>query len=73
VKVFFGHKEENLSDDIDLVVYSEAIITKPDLSKQENLNANPELAKAIKLNIKSLSYPEALAEVVNKKKCIAVA
>lgn len=73
VKVFFGHKETNLSDDTGFVIYSEAIITKPDLSKKENLEANPELASAIKLNIKSLSYPEALAEVVNNKKCIAVA
>ncbi|HBA45164.1 TPA: hypothetical protein DEG21_05620 [Patescibacteria group bacterium] len=73
MSVFFGHNEANLGDNTDFVIYSEAIITKPDLSKQDNLNANPELAKAIKLNIKSLSYPEALAEVVNKKKCIAVA
>lgn len=73
VKVFFGHNEANLGDNTNFVIYSEAIITNPNLNKEENLKANPELAKAIKLNIKSLSYPEALAEVVNKKKCIAVA
>ena len=67
------HSPENLPDNTSLVVYSAAIITKPDLSKEENLIANPELARARELGIKLLSYPEALAEVVNAKKCIAVA
>lgn len=70
--IYIGHRAEQLPDDTDLVVYSEAIITKPDLSKEENLNANPELAKAHRLGIRSLSYPEALAEIVNAKRCIAV-
>ncbi|MDD2487485.1 MAG: UDP-N-acetylmuramate--L-alanine ligase [Candidatus Gracilibacteria bacterium] len=72
IRVFIGHEEPNLSDDTDLVIYSEAIITKPDLSKEENLMANPILTKAKKLGIRNISYPEALAEIVNSKKCIAV-
>lgn len=72
INTFVWHDENNLLDDTDLVIYSEAIITKPDLSKEENLSANPELAKAKKLWIRNLSYPEALAEIVNSKKCIAV-
>ncbi|EKE26342.1 MAG: UDP-N-acetylmuramate-L-alanine ligase [uncultured bacterium (gcode 4)] len=72
IKIYLWHDWENLDDDSDLIIYSEAIITKPDLSKEENLLANPVLAKAKKLWIKNISYPEALAEIVNSKKCIAV-
>ena len=71
--IIIGHDEKHLPNDADVVIYSEAIITKPDLTKEENLIANPELAKARTLGMKHLSYPEALAEVVNAKKCIAVA
>ncbi|HRI36533.1 MAG TPA: Mur ligase domain-containing protein [bacterium] len=67
VRVFLGEDANNLDDDADRVVYSEAIITKPDLSKEENLMANPELAKARTLGIENLSYPHALAELFNAK------
>ena len=72
IRTFIWHDTENLNADTDLVIYSEAIVTKPDLTKEENLMANPTLAKARELWIKNLSYPEALAEIVNSKKCIAV-
>ncbi len=72
IRIFIWHDEKNLSDNTNLVVYSEAIITKPDLSIEENLDANPELSKAKKLWIKNISYPEALAEIVNFKKLIAI-
>jgi UDP-N-acetylmuramate-alanine ligase len=45
-----------------LVIYTEAIPED-----------NPELLKAKKLGIKILSYPQALAEVANSKKLIAIA
>lgn len=70
--IIIGQNPDHLPDDADIVAYSEAIITKPDLSKEENLMANSELAKARNLGLKNLSYPEALAEIVNAKKCIAV-
>jgi hypothetical protein len=35
-----------LDNDTNIVIYSEAIISKPDLTKEENLNINPELNKA---------------------------
>lgn len=41
--IFIGHAEENIQKDTDLVIYSEAIITKPDLPVAEQLDANPEL------------------------------
>lgn len=61
VKIFSGHKEENLSDDTDLVVYSAAI-------KEDN----PELAKAIKFGIKSVKRAKMLGEIVNDDFLIAV-
>ena len=53
VKVFYGQKEENLTDDIDLVVYTAAI--KSD---------NPELLAAKKLNIPTLTRAELLGQMM---------
>jgi hypothetical protein len=49
------------------VIYSEAIITQPDLAPEEQIYANVELAKARDLDICHLSYPVALGEVFNAK------
>lgn len=54
------------------MIYSEAIITKPDLAPEEQIYANPELARARDLKIKHLSYPVALGEVFNAKQGIAI-
>jgi UDP-N-acetylmuramate--alanine ligase len=54
------------------VIYSEAIITKPDLSPLEQIYANVELKKAKELEIEHLSYPVALGEVFNTKQGIAI-
>ena len=61
IKIFAGHSEENITSDINLVVYSAAI--KMD---------NPELAKALKLKIKSVKRAKMLGEIVNDKYLIAV-
>lgn len=71
-QIFIGHSEANLRKDTSLVIYSEAIITKPDLAPEEQIYANPELAKARDLKIKHLSYPVALGEVFNAKQGIAI-
>lgn len=70
--ISIGHSESHLRDDTDLVIYSEAIITKPDLPLEEQIYANPELRRARDLGIRHLSYPVALGEVFNAKKWIAV-
>lgn len=51
LKIALEHKEENLEDDTDLVIYSFAI-------EEENV----ERQKAKRLNIPQLSYPEALGK-----------
>ncbi len=61
------HKAENLPENTDLVIYSEAIITQPDLPPEEQIYSNVELAKAKKLGIEHLSYPVALGQVFNTK------
>jgi UDP-N-acetylmuramate--alanine ligase len=67
IRVAVGEDAANLDDDTDRVVYSEAIVTKPDISKEANLMANAELAKARQLGIENMSYPHALAELFNAK------
>jgi UDP-N-acetylmuramate-alanine ligase len=58
-EIFIGHNAKNLPDSTDLVIYSEAIITKPDLTPEEQIYSNPELAKAKSLGIRHISYPVA--------------
>ncbi len=72
VRIHIGESAEHLDDDTDLVVYSEAIITKPDLSNEENLSANKELSKARKCAMQVRSYPEALAHILTHKHAIAI-
>lgn len=62
IKIFFGHSTENLPDDAKLAIYTTAIDSK-----------NPELEKARQLNIKTVSYAEALGMISSGKFTIAVA
>ena len=61
IRIYNKQKEENISQDIDLVIYSTAV--------PEN---NPELKKARELKIKTITYPESLGLVFNNKYGIAV-
>jgi UDP-N-acetylmuramate--alanine ligase len=70
--ISIGHLWDHLPDLTDLVIYSEAIITKPDLTPEEQIYSNPELAKARDLGIRHLSYPVALGEVFDAKQGIAI-
>ena len=72
IQIHIGENAGFVPNDSDLIIYSEAIITKPDLSVEENLNANAELKKAFDLKIKTQSYPQALAAIIARKKSIAV-
>lgn len=55
------HKKENISKDVDLIIYSPAV-------KKNNI----ELTTAKNLKIKTLSYPEALGELTKEYYTIAV-
>jgi UDP-N-acetylmuramate--alanine ligase len=60
-EIKIGHSEKNLSDNIDLVVYTIAITDE-----------NTELQEAKKKNIKCITYPQALNEISKEKYTIAV-
>lgn len=62
VEIKISNSGENISDDLDLVVYSPAV-------KQ----GNPELVQAEEFGIKTMSYPEALGELTKNYFTIAVA
>ncbi|MFZ2970190.1 MAG: UDP-N-acetylmuramate--L-alanine ligase, partial [Minisyncoccia bacterium] len=61
VNVFIGQSENNISEDVDLVIYTMAVPKN-----------NPELVEAKKLGIRTLTYPEFLGMVFNEKLGIAV-
>lgn len=60
-KISFGHKEENLEEGTDMVVYTIAVD-----------ETNVEFAKAKKLNIPMFSYPQVLGAISRDKYTIAV-
>ena len=47
--ISLGHDAKNLPAHTHLVVYSEAIVTKPDIPISDQLVSNPELARAKEL------------------------
>jgi len=59
--VFLGHKKENITSDIDLVIFSEAV-------SEDNV----ELKRAKELNIPCLSGAQALAKLSKEYFCICV-
>jgi len=62
IKIFLGpHRAENISKDLDLVIYSPAVQTD-----------NPEYVQAKKEGIRLRSYPEALGELTKEYFAIAV-
>lgn len=61
VKIFHGHDIKNISEDIDIVVYSSAI-------NQNNI----ELVQARKLGIRILSRAEMLTIIMSEKDCVCV-
>jgi len=62
INVKIGHKKSNISRDLDLVIYSQAIPSD-----------NPEILYAKRLKIPLKTYPEALGELTKKYKTLAVA
>ena len=62
IKVFENHDAKNITKKHQLIIYSPAIPSN-----------NPELQKAKELNIKCLSYPEALGELSKEYFTIAIA
>ncbi|MBB1554252.1 UDP-N-acetylmuramate--L-alanine ligase [Candidatus Gracilibacteria bacterium] len=72
MNIFIGEHPGMIDENIEKIIYSEAIITKPDLPAEDQIYAHPELQKARELGIPHFSYPVALGEVFNQKKGIAI-
>lgn len=60
--IVIGHRAENLTADVDLVVFSVAVTAD-----------NPELVKARELGVTCLSYPQMLGELSRQYQTLAVA
>lgn len=73
MQVYVGHHARNISSEVGLIVYSEAIITQPDLPVEAQLYSNPELAVAKHRGIRHISYPQALGEIFNTRRGVAIA
>ncbi|HRE39705.1 MAG TPA: UDP-N-acetylmuramate--L-alanine ligase [Ignavibacteria bacterium] len=61
IKIDSPHSENNITEDIELVIYTSAVN-----------NENPELKKAIELNIPVVKRAKLLANIVNERYLIAV-
>lgn len=61
IKVFYGHKLENIDPSIDIVVRSQAVN-----------DDNPEFVAAKKINIPVITYPRALGLLMREKRGIAI-
>jgi UDP-N-acetylmuramate--alanine ligase len=61
-QIEIGHSAENLVDDAELVIYTEAI----------DIETNPEYVKARQMKVPVLNYYEALGQLSSTKKTIAV-
>lgn len=72
ITIFIGHHKDNVPSHTSLVIFSEAIITKPDLAVEEQLVSNPEIGRANELGIPTKSYPVALGEIINAHYGIAI-
>lgn len=71
-EIFIGVNPDIITPETEKIIFSEAIITKPDLPKDEQISSHPEIQKALQLGIPHFSYPVALGGVFNKKNGIAV-
>lgn len=61
VKIYIGHKRNNINPNIDLIIKSEAV-----------LDDNVEILEAIKLNIPIITYGEGLSYFFNMFKSVAI-
>lgn len=69
--VFIGHRAENIPPDTDRIIYTKAVLGTAN-TLEEGYRNNIEMITGKERGITLISYPDALAEMVNIKKCIAI-
>gem|GEM_PF-1072601 len=62
MNIIIGEDDNRITKDFELIVYTEAVP-----------KSQSELNKALKMSIKILTYPQALANITNDKKLITIA
>lgn len=69
--IIIGHKAENIPPQTNRIIYTRAALGTAN-SFEEGYQNNIELVAGFEQHIPLVSYPDALAEIVNAKKCIAI-
>jgi UDP-N-acetylmuramate--alanine ligase len=69
--IHIGHSAENIPRETDRIIYTKAVFGTAD-TLEEGYRNNVEMIVWVERYIPMASYPEALAEIVNAKKCIAI-
>ena len=71
MNIAVGHKKENIPPNTDHIIYTKAVLGTAN-TFEEGYRNNIEMIAGKERGIPIVSYPDALAEIVNTKKCIAV-
>lgn len=69
--ITIGHERDNIPTDTDRIIYTKAVLGTANTLEHGYRN-NIEMVAWVERNISLTSYPDALAEMVNAKKCIAI-
>ncbi|PIQ12206.1 hypothetical protein COW68_00465, partial [Candidatus Gracilibacteria bacterium CG18_big_fil_WC_8_21_14_2_50_38_16] len=69
--IFIGHRAENIPPNTNRIIYTKAVLGTAN-TFEEGYRNNIEMLTGFERNIPLISYPDALAEMVNAKKCIAI-
>ncbi|HBB27195.1 TPA: hypothetical protein DCZ36_01700, partial [Candidatus Gracilibacteria bacterium] len=69
--IVVGHRAENLPPDTTRIIYTKAVLGTAN-TLEEGYKNNIEMVAGVERGIPLTSYPDALAEIVNTKKCIAI-
>lgn len=69
--ISIGHRAENIPSNTDRIIYTKAVLGTAN-TFEEGYRNNIEMVTGVERNIPLTSYPDALSEMVNMKKCIAI-
>lgn len=69
--IVIGHKAENIPPQTNRIIYTKSALHQA-ATFEDGYRNNIELVAGVERNIPLTSYPDALAEIVNAKKCIAI-
>lgn len=71
MSISLGHRAENVPSNTDRILYTKAVFGTEN-TLEEGYRNNVEMVAGVERSIPLTSYPDALAEIVNAKKCIAI-